>query len=132
MAWYAFLNVFFFVFHGIVIVFNLTGWMSYRLRRWHLACILLTAGSWFLLGAFYGWGYCFLTDWHYDVRRELGLVVDASSYIHFLLIRMGMDWWSSSTTDILTGVFFAIAAMLSLWRNFGHWLGLPVKSGKKA
>jgi len=39
----------------------------------HRASLLLTAFSWFVLGIWYGWGYCVCTDWHYMVLRdELG------------------------------------------------------------
>src|SRR5688500_9264531 len=78
------LNVFFFVFHIALILFNLFGWTIKKLRKWNLLTLGLTAASWFLLGAFYGFGYCFLTDWHWQVREKLGYSTDSNSYIHFL------------------------------------------------
>lgn len=113
-----FLNVFFFVFHFALIVFNLVGWAFQKTRKWHLASLMITAFSWFVLGIFYGWGYCFLTDWHYDIRYNLGLIVDASSYIHFLLKRLSLDFWSAQVTDIMTGVIFGSSLVLSLFFNF--------------
>lgn len=113
-----FLNVFFFVFHFALIVFNLVGWAFRSTCKWHLASLSITAFSWFVLGIFYGWGYCFLTDWHYSIRSNLDLVVDASSYIHFLLKRLSMDFWTAQTTDILTGVLFGCAFLLSIYCNF--------------
>lgn len=113
-----FLNAFFFVFHIALVVFNLVGWAFRKTRKWHLASLTITAFSWFVLGIFYGWGYCFLTDWHYEVRDSLGLIVDASSYIHFLLMRLNIDCWSSETTDVLTAVLFGCAVVLSVYFNF--------------
>lgn len=37
----------------------------------HLVTFGLTAFSWFALGALYGWGYCFCTDYHAQVLRQL-------------------------------------------------------------
>jgi len=115
------LNIFFFVFHLALIVFNLGGWAFRKTRKLHFIAIALTAFSWFGLGWFYGWGYCFLTDWHYDVRHELGLVVDSSSYIHFMLKRLGIDFWNEQTTDVITGVSFAAAVVLTLWFNISDY-----------
>lgn len=112
-----FLNVFFFVFHLALIFFNLTAWAFRKLRKWHLIAVGITAFSWIALGWFYGWGYCFLTDWHFDVRRELGLTVDSSSYIQFLINRLGIDLWSAEVTDILTAVGFGVVLFVSIFFN---------------
>src|ERR1019366_4368421 len=70
--WYRFLNIFFFVFHTIFTLFNIVGWIFPKTRKLHLITISLTAFSWFILGNWYGWGYCFCTDWHWMVREKLG------------------------------------------------------------
>src|SRR5690606_17947752 len=92
------------------------------LRKLHLFSMAAIVVSWFGLGIFYGWGYCFLTDWHYDVRRKLDLVVDSSSYLHFLLKRLNMDWWPESTTNWLTGFIFGILLVLSILLNLQDYL----------
>ncbi|GIV35958.1 MAG: hypothetical protein KatS3mg032_0337 [Cyclobacteriaceae bacterium] len=81
------LNLFFLVFHTIVILFNLTGWLIPRLRKLHLFSLSVTAFSWFVLGWWYGWGYCFCTDWHWQVREALGLPNPSHSYTHFLVVQ---------------------------------------------
>ena len=53
------LNFFFYIFHTALILFNCFGWIVPKFSRWHLASLLLTAFSWFVLGIWYGWGYCF-------------------------------------------------------------------------
>ena len=92
MILYQLLDKFFFVFHSFVILFNLFGWIWRKTRRWNLALILLTAGSWTLLGIRYGFGYCPCTDWHWQVRIKLGLVDLPHSYLKFLFDTLtGLD-----------------------------------------
>lgn|SRR5690554_5238455 len=110
---YWFLNVFFFIFHFALIVFNLFGWIIPKFRKLHLISIGITAFSWLVLGAIYGWGYCFLTDWHYQIRNDLGLSVDSPSYIHFLLLKLGIEGISAEATNIVTAVVFAGLVVIS-------------------
>jgi hypothetical protein len=113
----SFLNLFFFAFHTALIFFNLFGWSIPRLRRWNLATLLLTLFSWVVLGIWYGFGYCPCTDWHWDVRRQLGHYDMPSSYIKFLADSItGMNW-SASIVDTWTGILFAAALVCSLWLN---------------
>ena len=105
------LNAAFFVFHSLWIAFNLSGWIWRKTRPWHLVTVSLTALSWFGLGAWYGWGYCPFTDWHWQVRERLGLD-NPPSYVQ-LLIRevLGIDL-GPQLADILTlGVFLLTAAL---------------------
>ena len=82
------LDLFFFVFHTIVILFNVFGWLVPRWRLVNLIVLSLTAFSWFILGIWYGWGYCFCTDWHWQVRELLGYSNMSTSYIHFLFLQL--------------------------------------------
>jgi len=54
---YKVLDVFFLVFHTLLILFILSGWIWKRTRKANLVVILLTAASWGILGIFYGFGY---------------------------------------------------------------------------
>jgi Protein of Unknown function (DUF2784) len=111
------LNVFFFVFHIILILFNLFGWTFKKLRKWNLLTLGLTAASWFLLGAFYGFGYCFLTDWHWQVRANLGYSTDSNSYIHFLLTSIVPIRISENVVNVLTVILFFAALVASIIVN---------------
>jgi hypothetical protein len=92
MIGYSILNIFFFIFHTAFTLFNVTGWAFRKTRKLHLATMLLTAFSWFVLGIWYGWGYCLCTDWHWTVRQKLGIHDRSSSYIHFLIFELtGVD-----------------------------------------
>ncbi len=112
-----FLNIFFFVFHTVWTLFNVVGWIFPATRKWHLLTLLLTALSWFVLGIWYGWGYCVCTDWHWQVRRNLGYHDESRSYIHFLILKLtGIDL-PPTLVDNATLVIFIIAVVMSVWLN---------------
>ncbi len=115
--WYQFLNIFFFVFHTAFTLFNITGWMFKRIRKLHLFTMLLTAFSWFVLGIWYGWGYCFCTDWHWAVRESLGYEDRSNSYIHFLLQKFTGTNFNQVLVEYCTLIIFLLCFLLSLWIN---------------
>lgn len=114
---YEIANIFFFVFHVTLIIFNLFGWISKKLRKWNLVSLALTAFSWIILGIFYGFGYCFLTDWHWQIREKLGYSTDSNSYIHFLITKLTSISIEEKVVDIFTAIFFFIAFGLSVYVN---------------
>lgn len=118
-VFYQFANVFFFVFHVGLIFFNLFGWLFKSLRRWNLITLGLTAFSWFGLGMFYGFGYCFLTDWHWAVREELGYVNTFNSYIQFLIAAIFKVSIAEHVVNIGTAACFFAAVILSVLANVG-------------
>lgn len=118
---YVFLNYFFVVFHGSLTLFNLTGWIWRKSRRLHLYTISLTILSWIGLGIFYGWGYCPCTDWHWDVKRELGETGLPASYIKYYADYLtGMNW-DPYTVDVITAICGITALLLSCWLNWRDW-----------
>jgi hypothetical protein len=112
-----FLDIFFTVFHTFLILFNLFGWIWKRTRRINLACLLLTAGSWLLLGIFYGIGYCPLTDWHFMVLRRLGYTDLPSSYISFLITRLTGLHPGQVLVDAATAGGLVLALLISVYLN---------------
>lgn len=118
---YSFLNVFFFAFHSLVIVFNLFGWIWKKTRAANLAVLMLTAFSWFVLGLWYGIGYCFCTDWHWQVRRALGYHDAYGSYVRFLLEEITSLEVSGEFADWLAGICFAAALAVSVALNTRDW-----------
>jgi uncharacterized protein DUF2784 len=111
-----FLNIFFFVFHTFWVVFICIGWIWKRLRPWHLGAVLLTALSWFVLGIWYGWGYCLCTDWHYRVLEELGRP-EYRTYSRLLIETLTRLEISPELADGITVGTFAVAAVLSVALN---------------
>lgn len=116
-VFYEVANYAFIVFHVALILFNLFGWISKRLRKWNLISLSLTAFSWFALGIFYGFGYCFLTDWHWQVRDKLGYSTESNSYIHFLITEVTNITIGENVVDTLTAIFFFTAFALSIYTN---------------
>ncbi len=118
---YAFLDKFFFVFHSTVIVFNLLGWIWKKTRLANLIVIVLTFLSWFILGIWYGFGYCPSTDWHWLVRRKLGYIDLPSTYTKFLIDSLtGWDV-NPELVKILTVLLLALALFASIWTNIRGW-----------
>lgn len=113
----AFLNVFFLVFHTLLILFNAVGWAWRRTRRFHLFTVLATAFSWLLMGLWYGVGYCVCTDWHFQVRRAMGIHDTDSTYIQFL-VRELTGWKpDDGLVQAVTGAIFAIVFILTVVLN---------------
>ncbi|MGJ3235419.1 DUF2784 domain-containing protein [Marivirga sp.] len=111
------LNIFFFIFHGVLIIFNVLGWLFKRTRFWNLITLLATAGSWFVLGIWKGWGYCPCTDWHWMFRSKLGLPIETSSYIDFLIINLLNVDLPRSIVDTGTLIIFLACLVISIWVN---------------
>ncbi len=115
---YEIINIFFLVFHAVLILFNLFGWIWKITRKANLIILGLTGASWTFLGIFYGWGYCPLTDWHYQVLYKLGKTDLPTSYIQYLLEQFFNLHPSQSTTDTWTLILFLLALVCSLFFNF--------------
>ncbi|HMK26353.1 MAG TPA: DUF2784 domain-containing protein [Chitinophagaceae bacterium] len=119
--WYHFLNIFFFVFHTLFTLFNISGWAFSKTRKWHLITMLLTAFSWFFLGSWFGWGYCVCTDWHWQVREAMGIHDRSDSYIHFLLLKLTGKDLGPTLVDNATLIIFLLCFVLSVWLNIRDW-----------
>lgn len=118
---YHFLNYFFFAFHTTFTLFNIVGWIWPVTRKWHLATMLLTAASWFILGIWFGWGYCACTDWHWDVREQLGYHDQQRSYIHFLLLKLTGINFDTQLVDNATLIVFLLAFALTVYLNIRYF-----------
>ena len=80
-----FLNIFFDILHSGVLVFVVIGWIPPSWRKWHRIFLAVVLFSWLVVGTALGTiGYCFLTDWHWDVKRELGETRLPSSYTQYI------------------------------------------------
>lgn len=123
---YQLLDILFIVFHTVLILFNLFGWIWEATRRWNLATLLLTAFSWFFLGIWYGFGYCLCTDWHWQVRRELGHIDIPNSYIKFLIELLTGIELSAALVDMATAILFFGALVISLYVNFRNFEKKPI------
>ena len=108
------LNILFHIAHLSFITFSALAWMSPALRPAHLMIQATVLFSWFILGYWKGWTYCFLTDLHWRVRRRMGLANKTDSYIKYMIDRAtGKDanpeWVNRGTVT----VFFVTTALSS-------------------
>ena len=117
MAVYVLLNFFFWTFHTVLVAFNLFGWIPRRTRRLNLITLAGTAVSWFVLGIWYGWGYCICTDWHWQVRRQLGYHDDSPTYIHLLLLKLTGISFATAWVEGVTLAGFLISLTMSVSLN---------------
>jgi len=116
-----FLDFFFLVFHTSLTLFNALGWIWKPLRRINLLTLLLTGFSWFILGLFYGMGYCPLTDWHFRVLKNMGQTNLPDSYLQYLTMRFFHWQIPVEIIDFVTASVFFLALLISLWLNIRDW-----------
>jgi hypothetical protein len=115
------LDYFFMLFHSVLILFNVFGWIIPKWRFANLISLSLTSFSWFVLGIWYGIGYCPSTDWHWKVRQLLGYNDQSNSYIHFLILKItGIhlpENWVDTTTVIVFFTAFSISLNFALTKR---------------
>jgi len=117
MVVYTFLDYFFSIFHGCFVLFNLTGWIWKKTQRFHFITISLTLLSWFGLGAFYGWGYCPFTDWHWDIKYKLGQTDLPLSYVKYYVDKFTGVSWDALVVDVSVVIVGILLFILSCWFN---------------
>jgi hypothetical protein len=104
--------------HLAIIGFNLTGWIWPGTRRAHLVLVLLTAASWFVLGIWFGMGYCPITDWQWRVKEQLGETNLPASFITYYAEKLTGRQFSDAFINTVTAGSFAVAAALAVYYNF--------------
>ncbi len=113
-----FWDIFFFTFHACLVLFNLFAWIWKPLRRAHLVTVSLTLLSWTVLGIWYGFGYCPITEMHWRVLEKLGKTDVPNSYLKYLLdTATGLNW-NADLVDTAAGVGIVLALGASIWVNF--------------
>lgn len=112
------LDIFFTIFHLAIVVFNLFGWIPRRMRKANFILIILTAASWFLLGIWYGMGYCPVTEWQWQVKEQLGERNIPNNFIEYIAEKVFNRDFSSGFISTLTAVCFALAVIASVYVNF--------------
>jgi len=89
-----FLDYFFTYFHTALILFVLSGWAFSITRKLHAWLLILILIAWFGIGLYKGvLGYCPLTDWHWDIKRELGERGMSGSFVEYMAEKIsGIDF----------------------------------------
>ncbi|MDB5191117.1 MAG: hypothetical protein JWQ96_680 [Segetibacter sp.] len=112
------LDILFTFLHFFIVGFNLLGWIWKRTRRWHFAFAMLTIASWFILGIWYGIGYCPVTDWQWDVKEQLGVQNLPASFIEYYAEKITGHNFDPGFINAVTLITFLVAIALSVYFNF--------------
>lgn len=119
---YPLINAVFHAVHVALITFVLVGWMFPATRLAHLVLVLLTLGSWFVLGIWMGRGYCPVTDWHWKIKERIGEGRPPGTYIETALQRLMPGRAAGGGTDRGVVVITFVVAVLSLLLNVRQFL----------
>jgi len=114
-----------FAFHGLhisIIAFTLFGWALKETRPANLILILLTLGSWYILGIWLGYGYCPVTDWHWKIRRRIGNIYIPDSYIKLVIDRISGKNVDPHKINRLTLGATLASGTISLLMNVLDWI----------
>jgi hypothetical protein len=104
--------------HLVIIGFNLTGWMWHKTQKLHFICVSVTAACWFLLGIWFGIGYCPITDWQWQIKKNLGEHHLPDSFIKYFIDKITGGSVNATLVDVMTAVCFFAAILLSVYVNF--------------
>ncbi|MBV6642910.1 MAG: DUF2784 domain-containing protein [Cyclobacteriaceae bacterium] len=103
------------IFHSAFILFVLFGWMHPRTQRIHQFALLFTLIAWLLIGWYVGTiGYCPLTDWQWDIKRQLGERNLPSSFTEYVGEKLtGLDL-NKTYVDIVTAAGLAFGVIMAV------------------
>lgn len=113
-----FLDILLTIAHLAIISFNLFAWIWIKTRRAHLIVAAITLASWFVLGIWKGWGYCFITDWQWRVKEKLGETNLPNSFIKYFADKIRGKNFPPSLVDNITLGLFLTAIAVSVYFNF--------------
>ena len=122
------LDIFFTILHLGIIGLNLLGWIWPKTRKAHLICVALTAISWFILGIWYGWGYCPVTDWQWKVKEKLGETGLPNSFVEYFAEKISGKNFNTSLVNNVTLFTFVAAILLAVYFNFFRRKKKPMQS----
>ena len=112
------LDAFYTFIHLVIIGFNLFGWIWPRTRKLHLVVVSLTLISWFILGIWFGWGYCPVTDWQWDVKEKLGEKNLPASFIKYFADRISGKDFDPGMVNMITLITFLTVVAVTIYINF--------------
>ena len=106
------------IIHLAIVGFNLFGWIPKVTRKAHLISVLCTAASWFVLGIWFGFGYCPFTDWQWRVKRKLGEHNLPSNFIEYYSEKVTGKNFDPQFVINVIAISFALVSIISIYLNF--------------
>jgi len=119
-----FLDIMFDIFHFLLVIFIVSGWLFPHLRRIHLVVVLLTGCSWIIFG--HELSNCILTDWHFNILRKMGKINLPDTYTQYALKRITGLAIPKTTALLITRLCWLLSLLLSI-----TWLRIDSLSRKK-
>jgi len=104
--------------HLFIIFFNLFAWIPKITRKAHFVFVVLTAASWFILGIWFGIGYCPFTDWQWRIKERLGEKHLPQNFIEYFAEKISAYDFAPELVNTMTAVCFALVAAISVYLNF--------------
>lgn len=104
--------------HLLVIGVNLFAWIWPKTRKFHLYIVAITLFCWLVLGIWYGFGYCPITDWQWQVKTKLGETHLPNSFVKYYLDKLAGRDIADTTVDVITLISFLVAIVCSVKVNF--------------
>ena len=121
-----FLNILFHVIHLLIIFFYLFGWMIPQTRLAHYILALLILFSWCVLGIFYGFGYCLVTDIQWKIKKMMGEDPGTKYYVKYAIDKVTGLNTNPKTVNVATkSAYFGILIISTIlfFRN----LSFPIR-----
>lgn len=112
------LDVFLTICHMVIVGFNLLGWIWKKTRMANFIVMTITAACWFILGIWYGIGYCPVTDWQWQIKEKLGERDLPNSFVKYWADKLTGTDVNTQFIDVLIAVCFAVALIISVYLNF--------------
>ena len=94
------------------------GWIWQQTRKAHLIVVTATAASWFILGIWFGWGYCPVTDWQWEVKEKLGEKNLPASFITYFANKLTGENFSDQFVNNITLIVFLVIIIITIYVNF--------------
>jgi len=112
------LDIFYTCIHLLIIGFNLFGWIWPKTRKLHVIVVIVTLLCWFGLGIWYGWGYCPVTEWQWDVKEKLGETNLPNSFVKYFADKITGKDFPPALVDRVTLISFLAAISITIYVNF--------------
>jgi len=88
------------------------------MRIVHLLTVAATAFSWFVLGIWFGWGYCPITHWQWNVKKQLGETNLPNSFIKYYADKISGKDIDPIIVDRATLIVFLAVIVLTTFLYF--------------
>ena len=109
--------------HLSVIGFFLVGWLLPSLLLWHFLLSLSILFSWLVLGYFFGFGYCLITDLQWRLKASMGEQPETPYYVKYMLNRCGGAHVPAHLSDAVTTWLFFGVLIVSTGLMAGRFIG---------